>query len=177
MDIIVTTPKSQMANAAREAADVLAAGGGEYFRRFSGGHHAPKIKAGEHVWYVEDGYIRGCCVVSRVLWRGAGERCETTGREWAPGYYVYMDATTWLWCRPIPMRGFQGYRYVHPKSVGELLSAQIHQAEIVGGWLDPRPANGIEPSTERLTGGDQLTADTPQTTTTQSDAKPAETAQ
>lgn len=35
----------------------------------------------------------------------------------------------------------------------------------------------IEPSTEQLTGRDQLTADTTQTTTTQSDAKPAETAQ
>jgi len=34
----------------------------------------------------------------------------------------------------------------------------------------------IEPPTEQLTGRDQLTADTPQTTTTQSDAKPAETA-
>jgi len=33
MDIIVTTPKSQMANAAQEAADCIENGGGEYFRR------------------------------------------------------------------------------------------------------------------------------------------------
>lgn len=139
MDIIVTTPKSQMANAAREAADVLAAGGGEYFRRFSGGHRGPRIAAGERVWYVEDGYIRGFCVVSRVLRRGTDEVCGTTGRVWPHGVYVYMDATTWQWIRPIPMRGFQGYRYVHPRSVGDLLATQIHQAEIVGGWRDPRP--------------------------------------
>jgi hypothetical protein len=66
--------------------------------------------------------------------------CETTGREWPPGgHYLVMMASTWVWCRPLPLKGFQGYRYVHPRSVGELLSAQIHQAEIVGGWRDPRP--------------------------------------
>lgn len=51
----------------------------------------------------------------------------------------------------------------------EVAAARLQQAVMLFG--------GIEPSTERLTGGDQLTADTPQTTTTQSDAKPAETAQ
>jgi hypothetical protein len=37
--------------------------------------------------------------------------------------------------------------------------------------------SGIEPPTERLTGGDQLTADTPQAAATQADAKSTETAQ
>ena len=139
MDIIVTTPKSEMAHAAQEAADCIAAGGGEYFRHFSDGYWGPKIRAGERVWYVEDGYVRGFCVVSRVLRRGAGEVCATTGRVWPNGLYVYMDAASWQWVKPIAMRGFQGYRYVHPRSVGEWLAAQIHQAEVVGGWRDQRP--------------------------------------
>jgi hypothetical protein len=70
------------------------------------------------------------------------------------------------------IRKWNANQIAHPSDPG--MRAWIIDA---GDWLAPRPANGIEPSTERLTSGDQLTADTPQTTTTQSDAKPAETAQ
>jgi hypothetical protein len=111
MDIIVTTPKSQMANAAQEAADVIADGGGEYFRRFPHSQ-APKVKPGDRVYYVENGWITGYAVVTRTDDpRHTGVTCDTTMRTWPPGFYVFMDATTWRWIRPIPMKGFQGFRY------------------------------------------------------------------
>jgi len=142
MDIIVTTPKSEMANAAREAADVLAAGGGEYFRRFAF-HAAPsRLNAGDRVWYVEDGYLRGFAVVSRIEHRTVGEMCVTTGRNWPQGVYVFMDATSWRWITPVPMRGFQGYRYAQWDRTGCLIRTDdgYQGFKFLGGWRDPRPA-------------------------------------
>lgn len=134
MDIIVTTPKGEMANAAREAEDVRRAGGGMYFRRFPLSQR-PSVSVGERVYYVEDGYVRGFAWVHAVE-EQKGVSCGTTGRQWPPGFYVYMDATTWQWIEPIPMRGFQGFRYVAEsgETPGYLLPVKI-----VGGWLDPRP--------------------------------------
>jgi len=136
MDIIVTTPKAQMRAAAQEAADAVAAGGGEYFRRFPD-HANPNVVAGDRVYYVEDGYVRGYALVSRVKHRSTHRRCDTTGRLWLPGYYVYMPANTWTWIRPIPMRGFQGFRYA--QACCEAGVAFDEDMEIIGGWLDPRP--------------------------------------
>ena len=128
MDIIVTTPKSQMANAAQEAADCIKDGGGQYFRRLP---RFTNIQRGDRVYYVEDGYVRGFAVVSRIEW---GHRlCETTGRQWPDGMYAVMDAASWQWIKPIPMRGFQGYH-----------CAQFERGEVavIGGWKDPRPITG-----------------------------------
>ncbi len=138
MDIIVTTPKSQMKAAAQEAADCIAAGGGEYFRRFT---RAVAVIPGDRVFYVEDGYVRGFAVVSRVEVRARPVRCETTGHLWPPGTYVFMAAPSWHWIRPIPMRGFQGWRTVI--STRDLWPDRV---KIIGNWLAPRPgpvAQGI----------------------------------
>ena len=152
MDIIVTTPKSEMAAAAAEAEDVKRAGGGEYFRRFRENAFTKPVRPDERVYYVEDGYIRGFCVVSRVILEQKARQCETTDRRWPPGLYVFMDATTWQWIRPIPMRGFQGYRYAKYKwarsedftdvrrGEGLVIDGRVWNIEIVGGWQDPKPA-------------------------------------
>lgn len=139
MDIIVTTPKSQMANAAQEAADAIRAGGGEYFRRF----HTPiRIDRGDRVYYVEDGFVRGFAVVHYTRWVKERKVCETTGRLWQPGFFVFMRADSWQWIEPISMRGFQGWRVAHDPTRGrELLRVvdQYYQVKIVGGWKDPKP--------------------------------------
>jgi len=141
MDIIVTTPKSEMANAAREAADCIRNGGGWYFRRFNPSM-SPKVNRGDRVYYVQDGYVRGFAIVHNIkVVVGRPQRCDTTGTSWPPGFFVFMDSTTWQWITPIPMKGFQGFRYVHPRSLGERLAAQIQIAKLAGGWKDPRPAN------------------------------------
>jgi len=133
MDIIVTTPKSRMKDAAAEAADCIAAGGGQYFRRFPP-HHHPVIASGCRVYYVEDGYLRGFAIVSRVEQFDVAVQCSTTGQIWAPGFYVFMDARTWKWVRPIPMKGFQGFRYAVPYNF-----PADTRIEIVGDWFDPKP--------------------------------------
>lgn len=126
-DIIVTTPKNEMENAELEAKHCRDAGGGFYFRTFS---KRPKgLKFGSRVFYVEDGYIRGYCVVSKIT---EGEMtCSTTNRKFGEGYHVMMKADSWTWINPIPMKGFQGW-----KTLPTDMELNI---EGVGGWLDPRP--------------------------------------
>jgi len=155
MDIIVTTPKSQMKAAAAEAAHAIAGGGGEYFRRFPIGHYPVLLKVGDRVWYVEAGYVRGCATVTRMERRPRGMDCDATGLHWAPGIYAFMDATSWRWIRPLPMRGFQGFRYAGrgcgPVAHGEGAAPANHltvggrdlgRIQIVGGWRDARPPAG-----------------------------------
>lgn len=127
-DIIVTTPISQMETAAQEARDVIEAGGGFYFRNLS--MRVPKeLEVGDRCFYVENGFIRGYCTVSHIT-DEPQMVCETSGREFGPGLYVFMDATTWAWIKPIYQKGFQGWRY-----------SCLREKDIVvlGGWLDPRP--------------------------------------
>lgn len=124
-DIIVTTPKGEMQNAADEAADVLEAGGGRYFRTFR--HSPPNICPGDRVFYVEDGFVRGFASVVETV-AGGRRRCDTTGREWGEGFHVIMDARSWKWIAPIPMVGFRGWRYW-----GRPVPATI------GDWRAPKP--------------------------------------
>ena len=132
MNIIVTSPRNRMEDAAREAEAIKAAGGGHYFRRLCGQwHHAPAMEDGDRIYYVEDGYVRGFCLLDRLEEKTVDMVCTTNRTNFFPGVYAFMDATTWQWIEPIPMRGFQGWRYF-PK----VLEPQV---KVVGGWLDPRP--------------------------------------
>lgn len=141
MDIIVTTPKSEMVNAQREAADCLKAGSGQYFRVFRRSGSFPVfVGVGSRVYYVEDGFIRGFAIVAslgrgmRDTWgRREGFTCATTGRFYpcdSGGGVVFMNADSWQWIEPVPMKGFQNFRY---PTFGR------HSVKIVGGWRDPKP--------------------------------------
>jgi len=124
-DIVVTTPKSEISTAAKEAADCIRNGGGYYFRRLPSMPH--QFGAGSKVFYVEDGYVRGYGLVCEAGGSTEGWVCQTTTHYWPPGNYAVMPAQSWTWIKPIPMRGFQRWRYFS------------RPAEEVGGWLDPKP--------------------------------------
>jgi hypothetical protein len=60
-------------------------------------------------------------------------QCATTGRSYLVGgdsILLYMDATTWTWIDPIPMAGFQGWRYFKPFE---------HLIREVGDWRSKMP--------------------------------------
>jgi len=139
MNIIVTTPKSQMANAAKEAAECLDNGGGSYFRRFSLSR-PPTVTIDDRVYYVEDGFIRGFAVITGITNIPRCMQCDTSGRWYDPGFYIFMPAESWRWIRPIPMRGFQGFRYL--KRADELCGHEILDADIIGNWRDSKPVPG-----------------------------------
>jgi hypothetical protein len=124
MDYIVTTPKSEMANSAREAADCIRDGRGFYLRKLP--PQSYRITPGEsRLFYVEDGYVRGFGIIEDI-WSGQF-LCETTGRGWGRGNYAVVNCHSWKWIKPIPMRGFQGWRQM------------TLPFEVIGGWLDPKP--------------------------------------
>ncbi len=121
-DIVVTTPKTQMETAAQEARECIEAGEGCYFRTFP---NRPKdLQPGSRVFYVEDGYVRGYAVVAKMI--TGYIRCAVTGELWY-GHQALMSAASWKWIEPIPMKGFQGFRYCSL------------DFRVVGDWLDPRP--------------------------------------
>ena len=113
-----------MENAAREAEDCIEAGGGTYFRRLNS--RPEHLRIGDRCYYVEDAYVRGFAIVNKIEYH-KGWTCETTGYDWHAGWYVEMDARSWRWIQPIPMRGFQGWRYF------------TQPVKILGGWREPKP--------------------------------------
>jgi hypothetical protein len=127
-DIVVTTPKSEMKNAEKEAKYCIESGDGYYFRTFK---KRPKgLEIGSKIFYIEDGYVRGFGEVGGVA-RGEME-CEATDRVYGSFNdqricHAIMPACTWKWIKPIPMKGFQGFRYFD------------EEYEVIGGWLDPKP--------------------------------------
>jgi hypothetical protein len=63
MDIIVTTPKNKSQEASREADYCKKNGGGYYFRVFPVKRYPRNIKIGDKVFYIDNGYIRGFCLI------------------------------------------------------------------------------------------------------------------
>lgn len=125
-DFVVTTPKSEMKTAAREAEQCLRDGGGYYFRAFRG--RPLGLDRESKIFYVEDGLVRGFAVVDSMQTTPLG--CELTGRSWPGSIFAIMRADSWTWIHPIRMQGFQGYRrYSLPYKV-------------IGGWRDPKPFAG-----------------------------------
>jgi hypothetical protein len=106
MDILVTTPKSEIEHSINEA-KMVEDDGGYYFRTY---RFKPKVNIGDKMFFTEDGKIRGYGIIFEVS-STSGETCETTGREWKGSWVVkYND---WHWLKtPIPFKGFQGIRYV-----------------------------------------------------------------
>jgi hypothetical protein len=131
-DIIVTTPKSQIATAALEAeqAKEMAQRGQRtwYFRNM--GRYLPNhFDIGSRLYYVEDGFVYGFGEINDY-WYSEGMRDETTGRWFGVGFYIQMFADTWKWIAPIPYKGFQGWRYAPD---------EWRQLEVIGNWLGPKP--------------------------------------
>ena len=132
-DIVVTTPKNQVAKAVYEAKSCIDSGGGKYYRHFPS---RPKhIAIGSKVFYVEDGFVRGFAMVVEIFC-GKAFADPNTGMivsiEESPlkqdGYTVVTDAASWKWIKPIPMQGFQNYRYFDSS-----------QVSVIGTWRDPKP--------------------------------------
>lgn len=131
-DIVVTTPKTQMEAAAREAQEAreVIDAGGEcwYFRNL---RTRPKhFLEGGRVFYVENGWVRGFAKCFALTEHPKGRRDETTGEKYGPGVYANMDAQSWRWIEPLPMRGFQGWRYWREPE---------ERVAVIGNWRDPKP--------------------------------------
>lgn len=122
MDIIVTTPKKYRKVAAEEAELIKERGYGSYIHSLSS---VPKhTQAGDKIFYVEDGYVRGFAIIQFIGTDSYSLDNHTTKFD---GPHVVSDATTWTWIKPIKYKGFQGFRYFNMPYI------------VVGNWLAPKP--------------------------------------
>ena len=109
LDIIVTTPKSEIDNSRMEG-EAVEKDGGYWFRTF---RFRPKVERGDKIFFVEDGLIKGYGVIFGVSGLSQAAECDFTGRQWGDegGYIVkYKD---WIWLKtPVKFSGFQGISYL-----------------------------------------------------------------
>ena len=116
--------------AAEEARRCIESKSGYYFRTFV--KRPKELRVGSRIFYVEDGFIRGFGTVGEIR-DSADMQCNTSGHDWGVWgdgrTHAIMHADSWKWIKPIPMKGFQGWRYFTAKNI-----------KIVGDWLDPKPA-------------------------------------
>jgi hypothetical protein len=109
MDILVTTPRSEIDNSRKEG-EAVEKDGGYWFRTF---RFRPKVDVGDGIFFVEDGLVKGYGVIFEVSRLSEAAECDFTGRNWgnAGGFIVkYRD---WRWLnKPVRFSGFQGIRYI-----------------------------------------------------------------
>lgn len=124
MDILVTTPKSEVATAGKEG-KAIEEEGGYWFRVY---HFRPQVQRGDRIFFVENSIIRGCGVIFDIEQIMQGMRCEVTGRVWGRVGDWVIKYKDWHWLKsPVSFRGFRGIRYIERipelrKKLGEALN-------------------------------------------------------
>jgi len=121
MDIIVTTPKDQIDNAKKEG-KVIEKDGGYWFRVLT---YKPKVKIGNKIYFVEDGFIKGYGIVFEITQLDSSFKCDITDQFWGKYGSWIIKYNNWIWLKnPIKMKGFQGFRYVERiEDMKEMLNA------------------------------------------------------
>lgn len=117
MDILVTTPKSEIQTAKEEAQAVAQDPEAFWFRTLRG---RPNVQVGDRVYYVENGLIRGYGIVFNIetgdMWDDAHE-CAWNG--------THLKQRKWVWLlKAVQYKGFQGFRYVRDDLKKLLLEAE-----------------------------------------------------
>jgi len=106
VNILVTTPKSEI-DTSRKEGEIVESEGGYWFRTF---RYKPKVESGDKIFFVENGLIRGYGIIFEVS-QTESEQCEVTGRIWEGNWVVKYHKWHWL-PNPLPFKGFQGIRYI-----------------------------------------------------------------
>ena|ERR1035437_6480329 len=70
-------------------------------------------------YMVHNGYVRCWNRVLNILERGPRDVKRIEGGFWSPGIYVVRSPARHELRHPVPMKGFQGYRYVNREEMGE----------------------------------------------------------
>lgn len=120
MDIIVTTPKSEIENCKKEAEALANHPDAYYFRMFK---NKPNVNPGDKIFFVENGIITGYGVIFEISQSDTEEHCEITDRYWGKKGYWMIKYRDWTWLdKIIHYRGFQGYRYIEKLQCSGILA-------------------------------------------------------
>jgi len=107
VDIVVTIPKREAQNIAREDEFVAQMQG--HAVQFWSIHNKPKnLIVGDRVYFVENGYITCYHIFIGYVYDPV---CEVTGRLWS-GLNLLLRCPQVKLENPVPMKGFQGFRYI-----------------------------------------------------------------
>jgi len=117
MDILVTTPKSEIETSRLEGEQVkedLDKGLNAYwFRTFK---FRPKVEEGDKIFFTEAGLIKGYGIIfaiEEILEPEMETVCDTTNRVWGDVGDFVVKYKDWHWLKnPILFKGFQGIRYI-----------------------------------------------------------------
>jgi hypothetical protein len=78
----------------------------------------PRVEAGGRCYMAHGGALRGWSEILGIEERGRHEVRDPAGGYWPPGIYV-VRSPRWHAIEPVPMRGFQGYRYLPEANLPE----------------------------------------------------------
>jgi len=110
MNIVITWPKTRaLGSYLAELAKAEERGHVAYYRLSS----RPDVKEGDRCYHVHDGKVRGYLSVlgmTEFPLDGHAPIDNVTGKHFQPGIYVERHPH-WFAINPVPMRGFQGFRY------------------------------------------------------------------
>ena len=71
-----------------------------------------RVTAGDRCYVVHDGMIRGWMTITGIEERTKPFQCQTTGTVWDAGVYIRRSGPFHYLSRPVPMKGFMGYKYI-----------------------------------------------------------------
>lgn len=115
-DIIITIPKTRKEEWLNEVEEAKKQDMDLWFKTSSHPRRLTFLCYGK-CYVVLDGNIIGYHEIKTVKW-SEGFTCEITENEWPKGWYVVRWGKTWTPITPVPMKGFQGFRYVKEKLEG-----------------------------------------------------------
>jgi len=132
MDIIVTTPKSEIESSRKEGEQVqedLDKGlNAFWFRTFK---FRPNVNEGDKIYFVEDGSIKGYGVIfqiEQIIEPKMETKCDITERVWGKEGDFVVKYKDWHWLKmEVLFKGFQGFRY--PDRLPELQTRLLEAAQ------------------------------------------------
>lgn len=113
MDIVVTVPMKELDNVRAED-DYARSQDGRVIQFWSVSRQPKAINIGDKVYFIEDGYIR---YYHTFLGFDCDSICKATGRVW-PGLNLVLAYPETPLKNPVPMKGFQGFRYIKSEDLG-----------------------------------------------------------
>lgn len=108
MDIVVTVPKNELKNVAKEETWAKENKNDNIFCFWKISREPKKLKPGDRVYFIHNGTIINYNIFSHIDY---DLNCDVTGRYWK-GICLVMDTPSIPLKGPIPMKGFQGFRYI-----------------------------------------------------------------
>lgn len=121
MDICITIPKTTNWNDYQR--ELAAVKDGKQVMLFRVPNRPKNVNKGDKCYLCYNGNIIGWMTVVDVI-HSDGFKCTTSGNNWPEGWYVARSGEFHK-IEPIPMKGFQGIRYMKSNNIGNMKTNTI----------------------------------------------------